>query len=391
MNLKKTIYNNLAFKIVAVLLAILLWLYVYFVFGAKTTKTASIKIQVEGLNPAYEVSLSQDNVQVTFSAPIQQIEQIEKSIRATMDLSNIGPGKFNKKPKIVTPKDTTILLQSPAEIEVNVESIMTKEFTIKPSFKGKIQPGTTLGEIDLKPSKLSLKGTATLLKDISVVVEIDVSNAVSDLFGYAEVKIFNLKNEEIKTIPIPSKAVYFHIPILSTDIVKTVPIIPDFIGSAPYAILSFSINPTMITLKGNAKDLETIQSIKTKPIDLSLINENSTMEVNLVLPTGVKQEKIDEMIVISLKTEPIITRTIPNVTIQLKNNSFASVLMAFEQCQVTLIGRKSLIEKMTIPSIFVDLKNATIGTKEYVLQSSELPLGIFLQVTPKKMEIKILD
>lgn len=391
MNLKKIIYHNLAFKIASVILAILLWLYIYFVFGAKTTKTATIKIQVEGLQPSYEVTLSQDDIQVTFSAPIQQIEQIEKNIRASLDLSSIGPGKYSKKPKLILPKDTTILLQSPSEIEVNVESIITKEFNIKPSLKGKIQPGISLGEVTLNPGKISLKGTATILQNITVVVDIDITNATSDLDGYAEIKIMNTKNEEITSIPVPSKAVRFHVPILSTEIVKTVPIIPNFIGSSPSAILSFLLNPAMVTIKGNAKELESIHSINTLPIDLSLVKSDAIVDIGLIFPTGVKKTKPEEKVTATIKTEEIITKVIPNLKIQVRNNLFHTIILSSDLCQITVIGRKSLIEKLSIPTIFIDLKNTTKGSHEFLLENTQIPEGIILQINPKKIEVKILD
>jgi YbbR domain-containing protein len=391
MNIKKVIKNNLAFKITAVVLSIFLWFYVFYVFGAKTTKTAQIQIQVDGLNPSYEVSLNQKNIRVTFSAPIQQIELVEKNIRATMDLSNIGPGVYSRRPKLTTPKEVEILLIDPSTIEVTVESIITKDFSIKPSLKGKLQPGTIVGDVILTPDKISLKGTNSALQNITAIIEIDISNAVSDLFGYAEVKVINNKNEVVENVTVNTKAVKFHIPIITSDITKTLPIVPNFIGTSPYAIQSFSFTPSMITIRGSVKLLENIQSISSAAIDLSLIQKNTTKEIEVILTEGIKREKVTEKIVFTIQVEEIISKTLTNVKIQLRNNSFKNFSLSQEICNVTIIGRKSLVNALSTLTVYIDLTNAKKGINELSLLTTEVPPGIFAQVTPSKIEIKILD
>jgi YbbR domain-containing protein len=391
MNLKKVVKNNLAFKITAIVLAILLWFYVFYVFGAKATKTAQIQIQVEGLNPSYEVSLNQSIIRVTFAAPIQQIEQVEKNIRATMDLSNIGPGIYNRRPKLITPKEVEIIMTDPSSIEVTVESIISKDFPIKPTLKGKLQPGTMLGDVLLTPDKISLTGTNTALQNVTATIEIDISNAVSDLFGYAEIKVLNNKNEAVDNVTLSAKAVKFHIPIITSDITKTVPIVPNFIGTSRLAILSFSFTPPMITIRGSVKALESIQSLSSGPIDLSQLQENTTGEVEIILPTGIKREKETGKIKFTVQVEEIVTRTLANQKIQVRNNPFKTFVLSQETCNVTIIGRKSLVDNLQNVTVYVDLKNGKMGINEQPLLIQDIPQGLFLQCTPLKIEVKILD
>jgi YbbR domain-containing protein len=391
MNIKKVVKNNLAFKITSVVLAILLWFYVFYVFGAKTTKTAQIEIQVEGLNPSYEVTLNQKNLRVTFSAPIQQIEQVEKNIRATMDLSNIGPGIYSRRPKLNTPKEVEILIIDPSTIEVTVENIITKDFVIKPTLKGKLQPGTILGDIILTPDKISLKGTNTALQNITATIEIDISNAISDLFGYAEVKIINNKNEVVDNVTVEIKAVKFHIPIITSDITKTIPIVPNFTGTSLFAIQSFSFTPSMITIRGSVKALENIQSVTTAPIDLSTLKESGSKEIEIVLPEGIKREKAGEKIKFNVSVEEIISKTLSAIKIQVRGDPFKTFTLSQEFCNATIIGRKSIVDSVSSISVYVDLKNATKGVNELTLLTADVPSGLFVQLTPTKIEIKILD
>lgn len=395
MNLKKIVKNNIAFKITAVVLSILLWFYVFYVFGAKTTKTAQIQIQVEGLNPSYEVSLNQSIIRVTFAAPIKQIEQVEKNIRATMDLSNIGPGIYNRRPKLTTPKEVEIIITDPSSIEVTVESIISKDFPIKPTLKGKLQPGTMLGDIILVPEKISLKGTNTALQNISATIEIDISSAVSDLvsdlYGYAEVKVLNNKNEVVENVTVSTKAVKFHIPIITSDITKTVPIVPNFVGTSSVAFQSFSFTPPMITIRGSAKALENIQSISSSPIDVSQIQENTTKEIEIILPDGIKREKETGKIKYTIQVEEIITKTLTDQKIQVRNNPFKTFVLSQTTCNVTIIGRKSQVNTLQNITIYLDLSNTKKGINELPLLIQETHQGLFLQCTPLKIEVKILD
>ena len=107
-NIKKAITNNLGLKIFALILSILLWCYIYFVYGAKINKTASIQVQVTNVPQDLSVSLSNNYIDVVFAAPVRIIEQVEKNIRIVMDLSGIGPGTFTRKINVEAPKEEII-------------------------------------------------------------------------------------------------------------------------------------------------------------------------------------------------------------------------------------------------------------------------------------------
>jgi YbbR domain-containing protein len=390
--IKKAIKNNLAFKITAIVLAILLWFYVFYVFGAKTTKTAQIQIQVEGLNSSYEVILSQPSINVTFSAPIQQIEQLEKNIRVRMDLSNIGPGSYQREPELIYPKGVEIISLDPTAVEVKVENIVMKDFVIEAISKGKLKPGTLLGEISLTPDKVSIQGTKDILATIaSVIIEIDVSTAVSDLSGAAEIKVLTKNRELVENISVSTKVIKFQIPIITSDITKTVPIIPNFIGTSSGAIQSFSIQPQVITLRGTVASLEKIQSIFTVPIDLSQINQTITKEIEIILPEGIRRENTTEKIRMTLQVEDMISKTFSSVKIIARNSSFKNFTLSQEFCTVLITGRKSLVEKVSSLEAWVDLKNAVRGLNELNLMIKDIPPGLLVQFTPSKIEVKIID
>jgi len=393
MNIRKAIKNNLALKIISVFISILLWLYVYFVFGAKTTKIALIQVQMEGLNSTYYAVLNPAHVNVTFSAPIQIIEQFEKNIRATMDLSNIGPGTYNRKPKLIFPKEIEIISMEPATLEVKVEKIVTQDFKVKPIIKGKLSSGNIIGEITLSPDKISLQGTEAILQTIkSVAIEIDITNAQSDLFGYAEVKLTDSQGKVVEETTSNTKMIKFHVPIISSDVTKTVPVIPNLVGSTSRSIKSLSITPQLITIRGSVASLEKIQSVLSEAIDLNDLTDNYNREIQIILPEGIKRENPNEKIIMQIVSEEVITITYTDVKIQLKNlNSSLKATLSRETGTVVITGRKDLINLIKNSVLFADCKDLQKGIHEVDLIFSDIPKGLLVQIIPKKIEIKILD
>lgn len=389
MNIKKVFTNNLGLKILAITLSILLWLYVYFVYGAKINKTASIQVQVVNIPQNLAVSLSDNYINVEFTAPARIVEKVEKNIRIVMDLSNIGPGTFKRKIEVDSPKEVEIISVTPSEIEVTVERIITKEFPIRGVTKGKVAIGNILGSPKITPNIITVQGVESVVNSIKeAIVEINIDGASSDIYGSSEVKIINKASEPIEDLIISSKIVNFHVPIISSDITKFVPVIPEFSGYSKSAIKEVKISPEIVKIKGKGEVISKIDSIETEPVNIEGLSENITITVKLKIPKDVTVEPISVSIEITVEEE--ITLTFDKVSVEIVNlEEGLKAVLETQIVKVVITGRKSIVGNIKSIEAQIDLKELDVGEYTLDVKLKDISPSLFVKIYPEKINVKI--
>ncbi|HRU02251.1 MAG TPA: CdaR family protein [Caldisericia bacterium] len=389
MNIKKAISNNLSLKILALILSILLWFYIYFVYGAKINKTASIQVQLINVPQDLSVNLSSNYIDVVFAAPVRIIEQVEKNIRIVMDLSGIGPGTFTRKINVEAPKEAEIISINPDEIEITIERIITKEFSIRGVINGSVANGNIIGKPEIIPQVVTVQGVESIVNSVKeAIVEINVDGATSDIYGSSEIKLINKSNERIEDLIMSSRIASFHVPVISSDLTKFVPVIPKFKGYPKLAIKEVKITPQIVKITGKGEIISKISSIETEPINIDGLSENISINNNLILPEGLKVEPISVKVEITVEAE--ITVAFDNVlvkTINLKDGLKAS--LDVETVKIVITGRSSIVENVKSLEAQLDLNG--LDTGEYILSVSikNIPNSIYIRIYPEKINVKI--
>jgi YbbR domain-containing protein len=388
-NIKKAITNNLGLKIFALILSILLWCYIYFVYGAKINKTASIQVQVTNVPQDLSVSLSNNYINVTFAAPARIAEQVEKNIRIVMDLSGIGPGTFTRKINVEAPKEAEIISINPDEIEITIERIITKEFSIRGVINGSVANGNIIGKPEIIPQVVTVQGVESIVNSVKeAIVEINVDGATSDIYGSSEIKLINKSNERIEDLIMSSRIASFHVPVISSDLTKFVPVIPKFKGYPKLAIKEVKITPQIVKITGKGEIISKISSIETEPINIDGLSENISINNNLILPEGLKVEPISVKVEITVEAE--ITVAFDNVlvkTINLKDGLKAS--LDVETVKIVITGRSSIVENVKSLEAQLDLNG--LDTGEYILsvKIKNIPDSLYVRIYPEKINVKI--
>ena len=258
-----------------------------------------------------------------------------------MDLSNIGPGTFTRKINIVTPKEVEIISVKPDEIELSVEKIITKEFPIRGVMNGKLANGNIIGKPEITPQIVTVQGVESIVNSIKeATVEINIDNATSDIYGSSEIKLINKSNDQIEDLIMSSRIASFHVPVISSDVTKFVPVIPEFNGYSKLSIKEVKITPQIAKITGKGEIIGKIDSIETEPINIEGLSRNISVNSKLKTLEGLKIEPSSVTVEISVEEE--ITVTFDNIsvhTINLKEGLKAS--LDVETVKVIITGRKS--------------------------------------------------
>jgi YbbR domain-containing protein len=200
----KVITKNPTLKVVSLILAVILWLFV------KSTSEGEVGLQVplEFFHcPANLIvtHVNEEAITVRIMGPVAQVDQLSaRDGKARIDLSNAkaGTNTFAISPdNFAIPKTLKITQISPATIRVELDPVMGKVVRVKAAVKGEPAAGYRVVRIVVDPPSIKLRGARSHLAQLKEVSteEIDISGLRETLRGEVALRIADLRlKEEVK-------------------------------------------------------------------------------------------------------------------------------------------------------------------------------------------------
>jgi YbbR domain-containing protein len=95
--------------------------------------------------------------------------------------------------------------------------------------------------------------------------------------------------DAVPQVNVDPASAHVTIPVFSNRQSKTLPVRPQVTGTPAggFEISSVTVTPPIVTVEGDADDLQTLTGIDTEPIPIGGFSETKTVDVPLALPTSV--------------------------------------------------------------------------------------------------------
>ncbi len=408
--MNKLFTQNLPWKIAALVVAILLWIFVINTQNpTQPQEISSIPVKILGyeklVEQGYELTnkeeIQNQNFKVVVSGPRLEIDKLVRDpslIKVTLDLEGYLENltdystseeahysiKINLDGSSVTIKD-----RRPQVTKVRIDKVASKEQKVSYVISEELLNKYTLlgdGKPIISPEKITITGAKT---DIDRVAEARVSikseNFSEDqLVSELPVTLYDVDGEEIQGLELSDQTIEVKLPIGSQ---KRVPINITYTGKVPdeYVLTKVEASTEEVTIVGKAEVIDSISQIDLEPINLDLLTESDAnlLKVKMKLPNGVMTVDGDEVSV-SLQVRKKKTLNYP-------------ILMSELQLDVQGIGEGLTYEILTT-SINVEVSGlsddlimtdksdikATLDLKGYKEGEYTLPLNI---VTPENIQI----
>lgn len=290
--------------IVAVLVAMFIWLYVVSVenpsiestisdipvtfVGAddiladrklmvKDSKDASVTLKLMGKRLDL-AKLNRDNISITVDL---------KDIKNTGEVEKLYTIKF---PSSVSENDVYVLDKSPAAITVNIDKLIEKEIPVSATHVGNVLEGFMSETIECTPQTVLISGPeefVSQIKEAKIVIERE--NVDKTIDADMPFDLVNADGEKIASdeISLSTEVVNVVLPIVT---VKEIPIYVEYIpgGGATRDNTKQTLSVEKITLAGDASILDEINTLTVGPIDLASFISTTTVTLPLPVPNGVE-------------------------------------------------------------------------------------------------------
>ncbi|MBQ8391043.1 MAG: hypothetical protein IJX50_00680 [Clostridia bacterium] len=302
--MEKIMQNKLALKIICTLLAVVLWIYVSYQENPTMTKTIDdVPITLSGEQALNEnglsvYSVSDNSISVIANAKRLTLARLtNKNTTGVINVSSFRkPGKYSV--HVAVSSNVTsdpVFTAKGKNISVVIEPIETKTFNIDVSFEqGKAASDFKVESHNTTDKKVTVKAPESILNLVSSVKTETLSPAkekqTAKLIAYDKNGVVL---ERVECIPAETDVTF------SFYSFKTVPVVLKLKGGAEHKLPESS----NIRIFGEKADIDKIEQIKTKPIDISVYEANSDVEARLSLPKGISLYDSKDSIVVNLKEE----------------------------------------------------------------------------------------
>ncbi len=300
--MKKLLASDGALKIISVLIAIGIWVYIALVMNPAIEVTVrDLPIQfigVESLNSRGLAVISESATTVTVKIKGSRKKMGNndmKTIIAKADISSITEtGETNIPIEIVIPfENQGVSSQSEYSVNVKVEKSAEKTLDIEVSTIGTLAPDYMPGDIVCDPKKVTLSGPKSAVDKISKAEAVlNYNNEDVDIDTSAQIVFYGADNKEISMldalmgrISISVDNVSIHCPVLKMHKAE---VKAEFGRQELPENFSYKTDPFEVYVFGDENVSSKINEIKTEQIPLDKLLDNGKVKVKLIIPNGVK-------------------------------------------------------------------------------------------------------
>ncbi|MDD3746157.1 MAG: CdaR family protein [Anaerostipes sp.] len=386
--MKEKIQSNLLLKVISVVLAILLWLFVINTDNPVISKTfTDIPVEMlneqvlDEMNQTYKVT-SGSTVSFTVKGKKTIIDKLSvRDFRATADVSSMS--KVNAIPIKIVPlkyKDQLEITSGNSQsVKVVLEDLKQSQLPVEVVIHGEAADGYAVESKKATPNLVSISGPKSVVHEVeSVRVEVNVSGLKNDINVTKAVRCYDADGDEVsqERLTLDTSKVKVKVMFART---KQVPLVVKTKGkpASGYSLGSITYSPKTVLVTGSKEALKEVDHLELTTLDV----EDSTKSVektikpgDIKLPDGITfVESVNDMkdfvVKANIAKEQSRTLTLDTDQIKLLNND-KNYKVTFDsgRVDVKVSGLKSVINNLSIKDLNPKIDLATLEPGVHTVQ-----------------------
>ena len=285
--------NNSKIKIISLLSAMVLWMYVMAIVDPEETKLfENIPVTITNKNELNERDLviypEQDlttNIYVT--GKLSNLKKVTKDdINVYGQINNPMEGNNEIYLKVSTSQRVNYDFKNPVMI-VTLEKIISEDKSIKVDITGSGKNNVDNIMLQDNIDKVSVSGPRSLVNKVKRVVgTVKVNGELNDFSQSIKLEPVDANGKVVEGIELEKDSVNVNITLLTQ---KTVPITLKLSDNSESGV-NYTMSQNTVTIKGKKDIVDSINDIETQPVKLSEILPGTSKDIYLQVPSGITIE-----------------------------------------------------------------------------------------------------
>ena len=290
--INKLKYNS-KIKIISLLSAMVLWMYVMAIVDPEETKLfENIPVTITNKNELNERDLviypEQDlttNIYVT--GKLSNLKKVTKDdINVYGQINNPLEGNNEIYLKVSTSQRVNYDFKNPVMI-VTLEKIISEDKSIKVDITGSGKNNVDNIMLQDNIDKVSISGPRSLVNKVKRVVgTVKVSGESNNFSQSIKLEPVDANGKVVEGVELEKDSVNVNIILLAQ---KTVPIILKLSDNSESGV-NYTMSQNTVTIKGKKDIVDSINNIETQPVKLSEILPGTSKDIYLQVPSGITIE-----------------------------------------------------------------------------------------------------
>ena len=289
--MKNMVHHNFTAKLMALVVAVVLWVMVMDGQNPTVDKEYNIPISLENQPRGYKITQGTESAKVRVRAQRSYFVNIGPGdFKARADISGLGSGNSNVPLQVQMPQGFELLEVLPEGVDVYMDPYVERQIRVDPIVTGSTAPNTTIAEINQDYRSVTVIGPKSAVDEVSRVIGyVGLTGNDSDFDLQVPLSAIDEDGHEIPGARVVPFATDVHVLLargLSKSVVSVKPMLQNDLP-AGYVVDAVRASPSNIEIAGDEKLIESIHTIETEKISLKDKDKTFTVPVNLVVPEGI--------------------------------------------------------------------------------------------------------
>lgn len=389
----KFLTSNLPAKILALVFALSLWIYVVGVSDKVGILPFKVPIEVKNLSSELAIANDLGEAELKIKAPYASWERLKaEDFSCYLDLLGFGPGEYELELKTAARgSEVSIIDKNPSKVKLKIDPLSSKKVPVEVALEGKPAEGFIVTTNEVEPSEVEIKGATSILENIlALQAQISLSGEMSKTEREVALSLPSPYQNLIKNLTLNPRNVKVTILIQRSANVKAVGIKLNLKGepSSGFWISKIITEPSSLAITAKAEILKRVEYLETEPIDIRSVSSNLVTTARLVIPKGIVVIGSNRVKVRIYLAPQLSLKTIP-AQIRYKNGSGSTS----EIVKVTLSGLPSQLASVSSKNVILEIDLAgRSGTIYYEIKKEmiSVPSGCeIIEFSPKTIIVNV--
>lgn len=293
------IRHNLLYKLVALAVALVLWIYVNSERNPQASKALRVPMEARNVPEGYVAEPVLREVTVSIRGPKTVVEAIRKDdVSAWVDLRGVRPrskiseATLEVKARVAGVADGDLgVTTAPEHLSTKIEAVTGRQFPVQVSPMPAAPPDFSYAEPVLTPPVVKVLGRASRVAAVKAVV-VSPRSALGGgpVTGTFKVSPIDARGDLVEGVAVSPTHVRLTIQLVEMPATKSVLVSANVTGEPkfPARVSRVSVTPSSVGLSGKPTALVGVSTVSTEPVSIDDATETVTRDVAVRVPSGLK-------------------------------------------------------------------------------------------------------
>ena len=391
--------DNRGLASLSIVLAFGLWIFVTDTENPTQTRVLPIDITVQPINVSDDVAIASSIAPVRLRITVA--DDVFDSLtagdfEADVDLDGLTVGSYELPVNVraLTGRGGLRIDEPlPDTVMVDLSQLTGKVVPVEVDVTGSPAPGFTISPAVLDADTVLVTGPQEEVDSVSLVTAtIDVTARTSSVDQAVRLTPRNDRGFLVQRVNVEPSITGVTIEIEQERFSRSVAVSVITAGdpATGYNVLSVSVDPPTVTVRGTESFITGTDSIDTQPVDITGADENVVLSVSLDIPSGAEVTGGVQAVTVTVTIGPAaseFTFTVPVTAANLGPD--VSIVGALPSVTVSLVGPFPILNQVSPVDISATVNLADLGAGTHSVKIDVAPLaGVTVaSVTPREIEV----